>query len=135
MINSLYNDARERMLSSQLNWATMPLVMLAYKLDPTTSFDPTDLIQSDIGTPWAVSQSMLNPIVQSGGYAKSGGAEFLTIPIGTVTFFVLAEDLPTPTPRRLLVYLSDANNLPFISNGGDYMIKPDWLFSQGWWRA
>jgi hypothetical protein len=134
-LNILYDDARMRMLNGQLVWPSMSLLMLAYSGDPTISFNPAHLIQSDVGTPVAVSQGVLTPSVAAGGYAKSGYAEFLSIPVGNVTFFVMCEANATPASRRLLVYLSDLNNLPFISNGGDYLVKPDWLFRQGWFRS
>ena len=136
VINELYDDARERLLNAQLNWPTLSFRMLAYTGNPDTSFNASHLTQANLGTPYAVSQLLLNPITGVGGYARSSAALFTAIPIGTdVTFFVLAQDNATPTARRLIAYLSELSMLPFTPNGGVYLVKPDWLFSQGWFRA
>jgi hypothetical protein len=135
-VNQVYNDARERLLNAQLNWPTLSLRMLAYTGDPEESFNPSHLVQSDLGTPYATSQPILNPIVAVGGYARSSAAQFIAIPMGLdVQFFVLAEDNVTPASRKLIAYLADMNMLPFTPNGGDYLVKPDWLSAQGWFRG
>jgi hypothetical protein len=135
-INALYDNARERMLSAQLNWASLNLLMTAWGGDPETSFDPSHLTQTVLGTPLATSQPILTPDVRPGGYAQSSKALFPAIAMGTsVQFVVLCEANATPANRRLIAYLSDVSGLPFIPNGGDYLLKPDWLFSQGWFRA
>lgn len=135
-VNALYDDARVRLLSAQLNWPTLNLVMLAYTGDPNTSFVPTHLTQANLGTPYAVSQQMTNPAIISGGYASSDAANFTTIPVGfNVQFFVLAEQNAVPTSRKLLAYLADLNNMPLIPNGAGYLVKPDWTAHRGWFRA
>jgi hypothetical protein len=135
-VNELYDDARERLLNAQLNWPTLSLRLLAFTGNPETSFNASHLIQSSIGTPYAVSQPIINPLTGVGGYARSSAARFIAVPIGSdVTFFALAEDNITPTSRRLIAYLADLTMLPFTPNGGDYLVKPDWLFGQGWFRA
>ena len=135
-VNQLYDNARERLLKAQLNWPAITPIMLAYTGDPTTSFIPTHLTQANLGTPYAVSQVMTSPIVMTGGYASSDAANFAAIPVGTaVTFFVLAEDNATPASRKFLAFLGDLNNLPLIPNGGGYLVKPDWSFTRGWFRA
>lgn len=136
MPNALYDNARERLATAQLNWPTLNLVMLAYTGNPATSFNPTHLNQGNIGTPYAVSQQMTTPIVMPGGYCSSDAASFVAMPMGTnVTFFVIAEDNATPTIRKLLVYLDQIQSLPLIPNGGNYLIKPDWSQHRGWFRA
>ena len=135
-VNALYDDARERMLKATLNWPTLTLRMLAYTGNPDISFIASHLTQANLGAPYAVSQPIIQPIVAPGGYAKSSAAQFLNITIGTdIQFFVLTEDNVVPNSRRLLAYLSDMNMLPFTPNGGDYLVKPDWLHSQGWFRG
>ena len=71
-----------------------------------------------------------------GGYCRSSYANFLTTPIGgNVQFLVLCEANATPASRKLLAYLADVSGLPFVPNGMSYVVKPDWLFAQGWFRA
>lgn len=135
-VNALYDDARERMLKATLDWVSTPLVMLAYTSNPATSFVPAHKFQSDLGNPYATSQPLTDLNVMPGGYARASSAHFETIPVGLdVQFFVLAEEKPLPADRRLLAFLGDMNNLPLVPNGGSYLVSPDWLFSQGWFRA
>lgn len=136
MINALYDNARERMLKNQMDWANLSMLMLAYTGDPTTSFHPAHLVQSDLGTPYAVSQTLLTPTVMAGGYARTSAANFLVIPVGSnVQFFVLAENNATAANRKLIAFLGSMNNLPLVPNGGNYLVKPDWLAAQGWFRS
>lgn len=135
-INSLYDNTRERLLQATLNWSSLNLLMTAWGFDPDSSFDPTHLKRSDLGTPLAVSLPVLTPNVRPGGYAASSYANFPAIPIGTdVQFVVLEEVAALPADNRLLAYLADVSGLPFMPNGLGYLFKPDWLFSQGWFRA
>jgi hypothetical protein len=134
--NLLYDQTRERQLKAQLDWVNLSMLMLAYSFDPVGSYDPADLTQADIGTPVAVSQPLLNPLVMPGGYARTSYAYFPVVPVGAqVQFCVLAEVNATPANRRLLAFMGDVSGLPFTPNGGSYLIKPDWLFAQGWFQA
>lgn len=135
-INALYDNARERLLSAQLDWANLDLRMTAWGGNPETSFNPSHLTQAALGTPISTSQPILTPSVRPGGYAQSSKVMFPAVPMGTsVQFMVLCEVTTLPADRRLIAYLADVAGLPFIPNGGDYLIKPDWLFAQGWFRA
>jgi hypothetical protein len=136
MINALYDNARERLLNAQMNWPSLSLLMTAWGGNPETSFNPSHTTQAALGTPIATSQAIVTPSVRAGGYAASSFANFLAIPMGTnVQFVVLCEANATPANRKLIAYMADVNGLPFPPNGGDYLFKPDWLFSQGWFRA
>jgi hypothetical protein len=135
-VNALYDNTRERLAKALLNWPTLNLVMTAWAGDPNTSFNPAHLTQSALGTPLAVSQPILLPAVAPGGYCRSSYVNFAAIPTGsTVQFFTLCEANATPANRPLIAYLADVAGCPFVPNGLSYLIKPDWLFAQGWFRA
>jgi hypothetical protein len=135
-VNALYDNARERLAKALLNWPTLNLVMTAWGGDPNTSFNPAHLTQAALGTPLAVSQPLLLPAVAPGGYCRSSYVNFVTIPVGTdVQFFTLCEAHATPANRPLIAYLADVAGCPFVPNGLSYLVKPDWLFAQGWFRA
>jgi hypothetical protein len=135
-VNALYDTARERLATAGLNWPSATMVMTAWTGNPDTSFVPTHLTQANLGTPAAVSQPLLAPTVMPGGYCRTSYANFLTIPMGAaIQFFVLCEDNAAPASRKLIAYLADTTGLPLVPNGLGYLVKPDWLFSQGWFRA
>jgi hypothetical protein len=134
-MNQMYDDARERLLKAQLNWQNLTLVLLAFDLT-SYSYVSTHLTQANIGTPVGVSQTLTSPLVSPGGYARTNAGVFIAIPVGpSVKFLVLAEQHATPANRRLIAYTNIASGLPFTPNGGDWVVKPDWANSQGWWRA
>ena len=136
LVNALYDNARERLAKALLNWPTLNLVMNAWGGDPEASFNPAHLTQSALGTPLATSQPILLPSVAAGGYCRSSYANFAVIPVGgTVQFLTLHEDLATPASRPTIAYLADVAGCPFVPNGLSYLVKPDWLFAQGWFRA
>lgn len=135
-VNQLYDTARERMLKASLDWANLNLLAFAFTSNPDTAYNPAHLTVADVGLSYAVSQPMLSKVVMPGGYARTSAANFPNIAMGSnITFFVIAEAATPATASKLIIFLSDVEGLPFIPNGLGYLLKPDWLFSQGWFRA
>ena len=46
-----------------------------------------------------------------------------------ITFFTMSDGLD------LVLYIDEALDLPFIPNGLDMVVQPDWLDQRGWWKA
>jgi hypothetical protein len=52
------------------------------------------------------------------------------VPVGPlVTWFTM-----TKAGTDLILYIDDAEGLPFTPNGLDVPVTPDWLSNRGWFR-
>lgn len=137
-MNSIYDIARYQFAVAMINWQTAPLVLLAYSGEP--EFVPEDTSINDITTRGNTlmvkqSQTVLGKNVTTQGYLQTADVVFETVPVGfPITHFIVANKpstLPLATP---LLYIDEAENLPFTPNGLDIVVTPDWLAHRGWGR-
>jgi hypothetical protein len=136
-MNKLYDAARQRMLLGTLDWTALDLVLVA--LSGTPVFNATDSTVNAVSAHGAViagySASLANKSVTSTGYAKSGPAVVTALAVGpNVTHFVIAERQSPSGNSKPLYYIDDAHSLPYVPNGLDLIVQPDWLSEQGWFR-
>lgn len=138
-MNDIYNIARYRFANAQLNWTAVPLRMLAFS--GTLDFDPTDDAVSDItarGLSALVMESQVvnHQSVSLEGYLQSDAIVIPSVPVGAeITSFVMilkTADVPSSIP---LLFFDTALNLPFIPNGLDMVVQPDWFDQRGWARV
>ena len=135
-MNNIYANARERALAS-FNWVDLNLVLMAWH--GAYVFDETDLTTADIvalgGVLDGVSLPLTNVLARPGGYARTDPALFPLMPVGPeVTFLTLVEDVGIAGQEKNILYMDEALGLPFVPNGLDQIIQPDWLERRGWFR-
>ena len=133
-MNTLYDSARRRMLSNQLDWATMPVRMLAFASQYT--FDPTHEVINDMGVAIAAqSELFTNKSVTPDGYAKSDQAWFQNVPLTLPwIYLVIVDETQGGLARQLIAFYDEGYNLPRQPNGQDQIVIPDWFSHQGWFR-
>jgi hypothetical protein len=135
--NQIYDVSRRSLLLGALNWTSIPLVMLAFRDTPV--FDPTDATLQQVvdTTPTLAGTSLpvTGKTVTVDGTAQTDPIVVPGIPVGPdVTFFVLSENTGSYATSRPILFIDDAFELPFVPNGLDLVIQPDWLSQRGWWR-
>lgn len=136
-MNQLYATARQRLLKATLDWEDTDLDVRLLLFNTAYTFVETHTTVTNVGTPKAQSELLLVKSATSLGYARSSAAVFASIAVGApVTFGVLVEDIGgAASTWKLLAYIDEAEGLPFTPNGIAYKVVPDWLSSQGWFRA
>jgi hypothetical protein len=136
-MNDVYDHARYQLLTAQLNWASIPLVLSAWSGTPT--FNPAHQTISNIisagfterGHSLAVTQQS----VAVDGTAQTNTVIIPGVTVGApITWFTMAQKNATHTLSMLILYIDEAEGLPFEADGLDMAVTPDWLENKGWWR-
>jgi hypothetical protein len=128
-VNTLYDIARRRMLSSQLDWSTLPVRMLAFTAQ--YDFDPTHQTVADLGVASvAESELFVGQHVTPSGFAASDNAWFQNVPLSPPWLFLVIVD----DANSLIAFYDEGINLPRTPNGQDEVVIPDWLSERGWFR-
>jgi len=136
MANQLYAHARFQMVNAQFQWPNMLLNVFAFT-GPQVFVD-TDLTVSDIlarapGTMLGYSDPITGKTTSPGGVMQSDPALIRGIPIGPpVSYLTMCEASVTPEASQLIFYMDEGYELPFVPNGLDIMVHPDWLQMRGW---
>lgn len=137
-MSGIYNRARYDLLAAQMNWLTISLKLTAWSGTP--DFDPTDTSIAAIKARGAVERGVSLPInataVTIDGTAQTDSVLIPTVAIGPdVTWFTMSrKDAVVPDNSVPILFIDDADGLPFVANGLDMLIQPDWLAERGWWR-
>lgn len=137
-MNSLYALPREQMIKATFDWEAMSLWLQAWR--GPYGFDETDAVSGDILAGGAelvqTSQIATNVLARPGGYARTDPIVFPNMPASEepVTFLTLSETSTDPGTHRLILFINDAEGLPFTPNGQDQPVQPDWLNARGWFR-
>ena len=132
MANGIYDVARYRLLTAALNWPDLDILL--YALGAAPIFVPADELITDVTARdvplLGVSQPIPIKSVAANGTAQTGPIVIPSVGVGAnVTHFVMAED-----NGALILFVDEAIGLPFVPNGLDMVIQPDWLSQRGWFR-
>ena len=138
MSNAIYNSAAYAMVTATFDWPDIPLVMSAWSGTPI--FDPLHFKIADIKDVGGVELSWSLPItaamVAPDGITQTNQVVIPNVPVGqSVTWFTMSGTQPTHDNSRLIMFIDEALDLPFLSNGLDLLVTPDWLSRRGWFRA
>jgi hypothetical protein len=137
-MNDIYDKARVQLLTAQLDWRTIPLVLTAWAATPR--FIPTHETIADIlvypGYEHAHSVSITGQAVSADGTAQTDTVILPEVPIHDmpITWLTMAWLKPVYEESSLILFIDQAEGLPFTTNGLDVVITPDWLENRGWWR-
>lgn len=138
MTNSLYHAAAYAMATGAFDWTDIPLRLSAWTGTPT--FDPTHVKIEDItdvgGVELAYSLPITAQSVAADGTMQTNHVVIPAIPVGpSVTWFTMSGAQPLHENDRLIMFIDEALDLPFVPNGLDLLVTPDWLSNRGWGRA
>lgn len=129
-MSGIYDNFRQKLLTASFDWRTEDYLLTAWSGAP--EFDPTDATLADVtGTMLSTSQPILGKAVSFDGYAQAGPVVIPAIPVNeTVSFFVMG----LATGGVPLLFIDDAEGLPWLANGLDLVVQPDWALRRGWFR-
>ena len=132
MANGVYDNARYKLMTAAFSWPAADLVLTVWS--GTAVFYPVDQIINDVAAHGAVQRGTSMPItaktVALDGTAQTNQVVVPAVAIGDpITFFTMSDGLD------LVLYIDEALDLPFIPNGLDMVVQPDWLDQRGWWKA
>jgi hypothetical protein len=138
-VNNIYDGARYRFATAQLNWTTVKLVLIAWSGTP--NFVPADATIAAIitrGSTLAAGHSLVigSQAVTQDGYLQTQQVVIPAVPTGPdITHFIMANFTSAWNDGYPILYVDDALNLPFTPNGLDIAIQPDWSQKRGWGRV
>ncbi len=137
-MNALYNNAARELLLGQLVWPDTELVLVAWGGTPL--FVPTHFLVADLrAATGALELGSSLPITERtvaiDGTAQTNQVVIPDIPIGPpVTWFTLCEAGASLDLAKPILFIEDAIDLPYIPNGLDLVVQPDWVENRGWFR-
>ena len=136
MSNALYDQTRYNLLTAALNWLTVDLRLVIWGGVP--SFVKTDKKIADIVargyTMRGVSQDILQQSAGADGTAKSGNVIVPLVPIGANITWMTLTIGTVPASADLVMFIDQANDLPFVPNGLDMLVTPDWAAGRAWFK-
>lgn len=140
MANQLYNSARVLRMNGQLNWLSQEFRLFLYAGTPNfVAADATiqAIVTRAVTTKRAVSGAIGGKSVDTEGYVRSDSVVFpLLAPGAQITHMVLAKwDSGGENNSIPIYYIDDAWQLPFLANGLDLPVTPDWTQNRGWFRG
>jgi hypothetical protein len=137
-MSGIYDRARYDLLTASLNWLTVSLKLTAWVGSP--QFFPADMSIAAIKARGAVQAGESLPINSNtasiAGYAQTNPVLIPAVPVGpSVTWFTMSKvDLAVPDNSMPILHLDDVLGLPFVPNGLDMLVMPDWVYQRGWFR-
>lgn len=137
MVNNIYDFARYQLMTAALNWPTASLQLVAWAGTP--NFIAVDKTISDIkgrgNTELGYSMVIAAGTVAADGSGQTNNVVIPSVPIGpSVTWFTMGRTGSPHDTGQLILYIDDAVNLPFVPNGLDLVVTPDWLQGRGWFK-
>lgn len=137
MSNEVYDRIAKAMLGGQFDWTNTDMFLVAWT--GPQNFVAADEKLSQITARGSVILGMSMPInskaVTDTGMAQSDTIVIPNIPIGPpVTFFTMHEVYDVFDDSPPVFYVDDSLDLPYLPNGLDMYVQPDWLRSRGWFR-
>jgi len=135
-LNAPYNIARYRALTSGINWINADLVLAAWSGTPAfveSDDSPADIMSRGFA-PLGESLPITSKTVSADGTAHANQVIIPDVPVGPpITWFTLSKGTPLSS-SELILFIDEAIELPFVPNGLDIVVQPDWLSNRGWFR-
>lgn len=137
-MNQIYDQAARALMLAQLNWPNTEMVLVAWGGTPL--FDATHVSVAAVraaagATELGSSLPITSRTVAVDGTGQTNKVVIQNMPIGPpVTWFTLCKDVGDVTLAQPILFIDDAVELPFIPNGTDMVISPDWSANRGWFR-
>ncbi len=128
-MNTLYDKARERFLSAQLDWNTADIRAVAVTADYV--FDATHQFLVSIPFAQRIATATLDNRYADDGYAQSDPARFEDV-TDSIAALVLYEHTGDSATAGLIAYIDEGVTLPTTVDG-NYRVAPDSSALQGAW--
>lgn len=135
-MNKIYDQGRYLLATAGLDWRATDLVLVAWSGTPV--FTKTDRTVADIVTRGVTallgySQTITAKTVAGDGALQTNHVVIPGVSVGPmVSHLTMCRRNATPNLSELLLYVDDAEGLPFTPNGLDMVLTPDWLQNRGW---
>ena len=136
-MNTIYDAARYKLMTAAFDWTATDLLLTCWSGTPV--FVPTDQTIGDVGIHGPVERGSSLPItsqsVTPDGTGQTNKVVIPAVAVGApITFFTMSDRKPTHSLSELILFIDEAEDLPFDPNGLDMVVYPDWLQQRGWWR-
>lgn len=128
MANALYDKARERFLTADLNWMAVEIKALLVNTASYTVNLATDLTVADIpeGMRVKVSNASFITKTATGGAADAADITFAAVSGDNCEAIVIYQHVDgNPSNNKLIAYIDTATGLPITPNGGDIIVTFD----------
>lgn len=137
MTNAIYNVARYRFAIAAIDWRAANTLLVAWSGTP--DFNPADgtvaAIKARGNTELGRSLAITAKTVAAAGNLQTNNVVIPAIATGpTITWFTMCLEQIAADNAIPLLFVDDAENLPFVCNGIDVTVQPDWAESRGWGR-
>lgn len=138
-MSDIYDRTRYAMLTGTFNWVSATLRLVAWEGD--LDFDAEDMTVDDIitranATKLGFSLPVTGQAVTVDGRAQTDPIVIPDIPYGhQISFLTFVQyDAVDEDDSLLVLFIDDAFEMPFSTNGLDITVQPDWAQERGWWR-
>lgn len=126
MANALYDKARERFLTAQLNWSTDTIRAVLVDTGIYTPNLTAHEYLSDISSSARIStSSAFTGKTVAGGAADANDVTFTSVSGNSIEAIVIYRDTGTEGTSPLIAYIDTATGLPITPNGGDIIVTWD----------
>lgn len=135
-MNSIYDKARLLLATAGLDWRATDLVLVAWAGVPKfvkTDLTVANIVTRGVTTLLGYSLTITTKAVAADGAMQTNDVVIPAVPVGpAVTHFTMCRRNATPNLSELLLYVDQAEGLPFDPNGLDMVVTPDWSLNRGW---
>lgn len=126
MANALYDKARERFLTGQLNWNTDTIKAVMVDAATYTVNTATHEYLSDVSSSARIATSgAFTNKTSTGGAADADDVTFSSVSGASIEAVVIYKDTGTEATSPLIAYIDTGTGLPIIPNGGDLILTFD----------
>jgi hypothetical protein len=126
MANALYDKARERFLTGQLNWSSNTIKAVLVTSSIYTVNLTSHEFLADIGPSARIAtSSAFSGKTTTGGAADANDVTFTSVSGAVVNAIVLYYDTGVEGTSPLIAYIDTATGLPITPNGGDIIVTWD----------
>jgi hypothetical protein len=137
MTNAIYDIARYRFATAAIDWRAADLTLVAWGSPP--DFDPADedvaAITARGNAELSRSLAITSKTVDTPGDLQTNIVVIPAIAAGpTIRWFTMCLVGITPSQAVPLLFIDNAENLPFVCNGLDILVQPNWAENQSWGR-
>jgi hypothetical protein len=135
-MNQPYDQARFWWATAGIDWRATDLVLVAWSGTPNfvkTDTKVADIVSRGVTALTGYSQTITQKSVATDGAMQTNNVVIPAVPIGPpVTHFTMCRRGAPPNQSELLLFVDDAEGLPFTPNGLDMVVTPDWTLNRGW---
>ena len=126
MANALYDKARERFLTGQLDWLTADIKVILTDTGAYTPNFTSHQYLADVSAGARVATSgVLTSKTATGGAADAADVTFSAVTGASCEALILYKDTGDPNTSPLIAYIDSGTGLPISPNGGDIVVTWD----------